>query len=918
MRREHLFFLRHIPIPERGIKRLFENESMIAARNQSRWRVNLKMRNETEYDLTDAACLGCLRQAAVFLSRFKKSKGSNLGKQAWFMYLRKFNLVFSGLLLIGIGGLAAERWKDTSLPAEERASTLLQAMTLDEKISFLGNGFRTGNSRLGIPVMNLADSPIGLNRGEKPAVVYPAIVELAATFNPELAFACGEALGKNCRSRDFHIFLGPGVNIQRIPICGRNFEYFSEDPALTSRMAVEYIKGVRSMGVLATVKHFACNNQDYNRYFSDSVVDERTLQEIYFPAFKAAVQEGGAECVMTGHNKVNGEWSAASHYLLTDVLRNQWGFNGVVMADWNGRHDGIAAVQAGLNFDSPEGRKVNAAVLKPALQTGAITEAQIDRLVEETLRTQIKAGFFDRPQLDASIPENNPECVKASLNVAREGIVLLKNERNLLPLNKTALKKVVVIGPNAEPLVISGGGSARVKAFSTTSLPDAIRKDPDCRFELTVNTNDLIDTFCAQSVFSHLNEHGERVPGLQAVYYQKERWQGAVAGRAVQTSINGNVSLDVPAGVDPKTCSVKWGGQIQPQETAEYALIASSYDKLQVLLDGKPVIDWRGANYMRSHRYDVKLEAGRSYDIEIRFSGRQRKPQIVQFGWGRADRIGAGSAIEKLAADADVVLACVGYGPEYEGEDVDRSWRLPGMQRELLDLLTAVNSNTVVIANAGNAFETAGWIGQASAFLHAFYSGQEGGRALKEILFGETNPSGKLPFTFGKELMDSPAMATYNDQSLEVLYSEGVFTGYRGFDRNGKEPLFAFGYGLSYTTFEFSNLNISPVQAGGDVLLRVTCDVKNTGSRSGAETAQLYIGEQKPSVPRPVRELKGFRKVTLNPGETKPVEFLLSRRDFSFYDVTVHDWKANPGVYEIAAGASSRDLALNAAYTLEK
>lgn len=831
------------------------------------------------------------------------------------MGMRRHQKKIAGLVLLGwMASASAEKpWEDRSLTIEARASALLKAMTPAEKINHLGNGFRTGNRRLGIPPMNLADSPVGLNRGGRPANVYPAIVELAATFNPELAFACGEALGKNCRARDFHVFLGPGVNIQRIPICGRNFEYFSEDPLLTSRMAVEYIRGVRSRGVLATVKHFVCNNQDFNRYRSDSVVDERSLREIYFPAFKASVREGGAECVMTGHNKLNGEWCAANAWLLTDVLRNQWGFEGVVMADWNGRHDGIKAVRAGLNFDSPEGRNVNETTLEPALESGAVTMEQIDRLVESTLRMQLKAGFFDRPQLDATCPDNNPECVAVSLETARQGIVLLKNEGGLLPLDKTKRIHVAVVGPNAHPLVISGGGSAHVKAFSTTSLPDAIRKDALCRFEMTLNTNDLMNLFCSRSVFSHVDAAGASVPGLKAVYYGRPWWKGAEVAQAVHTSINGEVNRALPDGVDPNSFSIQWTGQICPQESAEYALIANSYEKLQVRLDGRTVIDWKGGGYMRSHRVDLSLEGGRFYDVDVRFSGRARNPQLVQFGWGRIDGIGRGSPVEELAADADVVLACVGYGPESEGEDVDRSWRLPGMQRELLDLLASVNSNVVVIANAGNAFETVGWSQRVPVILHAFYSGQEGGQALKEILCGETNPSGKLPFTFPKRLEDVPSMAFYNDRVLEQVYSEGVFVGYRGMDRDGTEPLFEFGHGLSYTSFSYSDLDIAADGEG----VRVACTVQNTGKQAGAEVVQLYAGEKNPSVPRPPRELRGFKKVKLRPEESARIEFRLNRRDLGFYDVSEKEWKTEPGSYEIAVGSSSRRLPLKETYALK-
>jgi beta-glucosidase len=426
---------------------------------------------------------------------------------------------------------------------------------------------------------------------------------------------------------------------------------------------------------------------------------------------------------------------------------------------------------------------------------------------------------------------------------------------------------------------------------------------------MMVNTDDLLDEFCAQSVFSHLDDQGNRVAGLKASYYEKEYWQGA-SRQAVVAGINGDASRELPPGMDAKAFSVKWTGQIAPAETAGYAFITSGYNRMEVLLDGAQLIVWRGSNYIRSHRRDMHLEAGKTYNLEIRYSKRAPISPIVHFGWGRADQIGKGSRVEKIAAGADVVIACVGYGPDSEGEGIDRTWRLPGMQRELLDLVTSANSNTMVIANAGNAFETESWIKKAPAFLHAFYSGQEGGQALKEIIFGETNPSGKLPFTFGKTLQDYPVMAAYDDRALEIPYKEGVFVGYRGFDREGRAPLFAFGAGLSYATFALSDMKSSPVD-GRPGRVRIDCKVRNTGTRPGSETVQLYVGERNPAVPRPVRELKGFRKIALQPGESAPVEFLLDRADFGFYDTAGKCWKTNPGEYEIFLGHSSQNLPLH-------
>jgi beta-glucosidase len=645
--------------------------------------------------------------------------------------------------------------------AATRAENILGQMTLDEKIAYMGGNriYIRAVPRLNLPAIKVSDGPVGVR-----TTAYTAGICLAASWDRDLAARLGTALGREGRARGVHILLGPALNIYRTPRCGRNFEYMGEDPYLAGQLAVAEIKALQAEGVLATVKHFACNNQESDRDTVDARVDERTLREIYLPAFQAAIQEGGAQGVMDAYNKLNGVYCAHNAFLNIQILRKEWGFTGIVMSDWGGAHDGLAAATGGLDLEMPKAVNMTKDRLLGDIASGALDTKVIDEHVRHILRTIIAAGFLDRPQEIKGVHYNDPACVATALDEARAGIVLLKNEGAVLPLDSARIRRIAVIGPNAHPAVTGGGGSSWMEPSRVVSVFDGIRQ----------------------------------VQGISATF-----------------------------------------------------------------VVGKPDGD-------------------------------------------RAEAVAA-------ARDADAAVVCVGFNKDLEGEGGDREYGLPAGQADLIKAVAAANPRTVVVLFAGGGVDWDGWLDQVPMLVHAWYPGQEGGRAIADILFGAVNPSGKLPATFERRARDNPCAPYYqrDAEAGRAVYGEGIFVGYRGYDRNSIEPQFCFGYGLSYTSFEYFDLSVTPETAGNEPML-VAFTVKNTGSREGAEVAQVYVGQKAASVPRPIRELKGFVKITLNPGEFRRVTVVLPRAAFSFWHPEKKAWVVEPGAFTISVGASSRDLRLAA------
>jgi beta-glucosidase len=645
------------------------------------------------------------------------------------------------------------------LSAEQRAEEILSQMTLDEKIAYIGgtnNFYIRAIPRFNLPEIKMSDGPMA-SRNDGPTTAYPAGIALAATWDTNMAREIGEALGRDCRARGVNILLGPAVNIYRSPLCGRNFEYMGEDPFLASTMVVPMVRGIQSQGVLATVKHFACNNQEWDRNRISSEVDERTLHEIYFPAFKAAVQDGGAGCVMTAYNLLNGVHCADSDYLMNQVLKRDWNFNGFVMSDWAAVHNGLDAANGGLDLEMPFARFMNHTTLTQALNDGKLKETEIDDKVKRILRTIIAAGFLDRPQLLSGNPRNDPQNAAVALAGAREAIVLLKNYKHLLPLDRKTVKSIAVLGPNANPAVYCGGGSAFPRVFESVSIRDGIV---------------------------------------------------AAAGAGTKILTATNLAAAVAA-----------------------------------------------------------------------------------------------------AKAADVAVVCVGFNQRLESEGRDRTFDLPAGQSNLIHAIAAVNKRTIVIINSGGGVAWAGWADKTPGILQAWYPGQAVGQAVAEILFGDVNPSGKLPATFEKKFEDNPSAPYYHLRAdNKTPYTEGIFVGYRGYDEKDVEPEFCFGHGLSYTDFKYGKPEVSPAQITTNGLATVSVEVQNTGARAGDEVVQLYVHDVKSSVPQPPKELKGFMRVNLQPGETKTVNLTLPAEQLAYWDVKTHAFVVEPGAYQLLVGSSSRDI----------
>ncbi|HYG10427.1 MAG TPA: glycoside hydrolase family 3 C-terminal domain-containing protein, partial [Pyrinomonadaceae bacterium] len=698
-----------------------------------------------------------------------------------------------------------------------------------------------------------------------------------------------------------------------------NFEYFGEDPYLAARLAVGYIRGVQSQGVAATVKHLLGNNSEFDRHRTDSVIDERTLREIYLPAFEAAVREARVGAVMNSYNLVNGVHMSQHGYFNTDVVKREWGFDGIMMSDWNATYDGLAAANGGLDLEMPSGAHMNRETLLPAITGGKFPVAVLDDKVRRILRTAARSGWLDREQTDLTIPRYNQHGRRAALEAAREGTVLLKNDGALLPLAKGKIKSVAVIGPNAYPAVPLGGGSGRTEPFAAVSLLEGLSRhlDGSASVYYARGLQPLAD-MAAATQFTTDRAGGQ--PGLRAEYFTNMELRGTPAVTRTEPHINfGRQARSFPE----QTLSSRWTGYYVPQAAGRHEVFASSTGEdggfYRLYIDDKLVLDSWDASNALAGLATLTLDAA-PHKIVLEQRPNKRSARLgtrMQLGIMRHGQMVSEEA-KKLATQADVVVVAAGFDPGTESEGADRTFRLPIGQEELIGAMAAANKNTVVVVMSGGGVDTNGWLDGVPALVHAWYPGQEGGTALAELLFGDVNPSGRLPVTLERRAEDNPAHDSYYTEpgTNRIVYKEGIFVGYRGYERAGARPLFPFGHGLSYTTFGYGRLEISPVgeRAEGDgaagAEFEVSFDVRNTGARAGADVAQIYVGETNPAVPRPARELKGFVKVFLRPGETKRVSVLLDGRAFSYYDVANKRWRAQPGEFDVYVGRSSAQVEL--------
>jgi beta-glucosidase len=801
---------------------------------------------------------------------------------------------------------------------EARVAALLSKMTLDEKITLLGgiNDFYTqAILRLGLPELRMSDGPMGVH-DYGPTTAYPAGIALAASWDTDLAKRVGEAMGRDARARGVNFVLAPGMNIYRAPMNGRNFEYFGEDPFLAARMAVSVIEGIQGQGVIATAKHFAANNQEYGRMDHSSDVDERTLREIYLPAFEASVKEAKVGAIMDAYNLVNGVYMTQNGYLNNTILKKEWAFDGIVMSDWGATHDGIAAANGGLDLEMPSAQFMNRETLLPAIKRGEVSVAEIDDKVRRILRKAIEFSFYDRDQADGAIPLYNQKGREVALEEARSGMVLLKNENGILPLDKNKIKTIAVLGPDAYPAIVGGGGSSLTKPFNSISYLEGISNylgpgarvvyaTDDASLEEVVNTTEFVTAPGGST-------------GLTGEYFNNDSLQGPPALVRTDEKIAfhwGEGSYADKGPVDQ--FSVRWTGYFVPRTDDDYKFYVSADDGVRLYLNDKQVIDDWQRHGETLDTYSTHLDKGKPYKVRLEYF-EATGTATARFGIAAATKA-LGNGTKALVSNADVVVLCMGFDPTSEGEGGDRTFGLPGGQDSYIQQVARLSKNVIVVLTAGGNVDMTKWIDNVPALIHAWYPGQEGGTALAQILFGDVSPSGKLPVSFERNWEDSAAFDNYypkkGDKHIE--YKEGIFVGYRHFDRSAVKPQFPFGFGLSYTKFQYRDLIITPPSSDLNAPVKVSFSIRNVGARDGAEVAELYVGDSHSSVPRPVKELKGFVKVQLKPGESKRATISLDRRAFSYYDVATRGWKAEPGNFMILVGSSATQIELQKQFALK-
>jgi beta-glucosidase len=800
---------------------------------------------------------------------------------------------------------------------DKRADALLAQMTLAEKVSLMAGNSQFSTTpvpRLGIPSLRMADGPNGIRTNETwPATVFPASIATAATWNPGLAARISGAIAEEARAFNYQVVLGPAMNIDRTPLGGRTFEYFSEDPFLTGRIARAWVNGVQDAGLGAAPKHFAANNQELNRKTVNSVVSERVLREIYLSGFRDVVEQADPWMLMTSYNRLNGTFTSENKWLLRDVLRGDWKYRGVVLSDWGAVHSTAPSANAGLDLEMPGPPKQYGAKLVAAVEQGEVKRATIDESARRVLRLILRSGLMEKRNPVTADPRIDPDAHRqVALDGAAEAITLLKNDGSLLPLDPARLKRIAVIGPNADARVIQGGGSSEVVPLYAVTPLEGLRSALGRSVAIDVAKgadNDRYPPVADPRLFSTTMARTDQ--GLKASFWANSAMAGAPA-RTVTDTVFMRFYFGEDIAANPaRDLAVRWEGVFWPPVDGEYDFSTFDHGNVDLTIASQKLFDRRDPaaappmyEFLKwQARYaKTTLKAGRGYPIRIEFHP----------GWNDypAYRIGirtpSGKIADAVAAarNADVALVFVGSSTTSEAEGADReTLSLYGEQDALIRAVAAANPRTVVVVGSGGPMAMP-WIDQVPAVVESWFLGGNTGVALAHMLLGRSNPSGKLPITFPKVLADNPTAAFYG-KDLDANYGEGLLVGYRWYDAHQIEPLFPFGFGLSYTQFRFSNLKTQP--RGGT--WQVSADVTNTGKRSGAEVAQLYLGA--PKAPgEPPRQLRGFEKVMLAPGETRTVSFSLDRDDFSRWDEKLGQWQVTPGAYRVSLGSSSRDLPL--------
>jgi beta-glucosidase len=814
-----------------------------------------------------------------------------------------------------------------------RVDELLKQLTLREKVSLLAgkDTWRTVPiPRLGIPSITMTDGPHGVRSSVQEAgrkasttTCFPTGVSFASTWNTALIKRVGAALAEETRAMDCEILLGPCVNIVRHPLAGRNFEAYSEDPYLAGKIGSAWVGGLQSKNVGASLKHYACNNQEEERGRGSSNLDERTLREIYLPHFEMVVKETQPWTVMCSYNRINGVYASENNHLLREILKDEWGFEGFVVSDWGANHTIVDSVKNGLDLEMPGPTKYYGQLLEDSINNWQLDETAVDEAVRRILRIVILSGKMDGDTPAGSV--NTPEHQALAREVAEEAVVLLKNNNSLLPLKADRLRSIAVIGPNAAEDRIGGGGSSFVDPPYRVSPLQALQARLGEKVAYEKGCDNWTEPpAIGQDLLKPLTADGQ---GLKVEFFDNPDLAGDVAGEMFNYKTDNWLWVGslLFAGVTQPRFSLRTTGTIVPLETGRYTFTFRNSGLCRLYLNDVLVLEHNAltvhltSTSEDSASYTCRLEAGVETALKIEYL----KANDENFAFLRLalaptakpegdDRISRAAA---LAARSDVALVFAGMHEGFESEGHDRpDMRLPGPQVELIRAVAQANPNTIVILNAGSPVEMP-WIDQVSAVLEAFYPGQEGGNAIARILLGEVNPSGKLSETFPIRLEDTPAYINYPG-IRDVHYGEGIFVGYRYYDKKDVAPLFPFGHGLSYTHFEYSDLN-TPAAAKAGAAIPISLTVRNSGDVAGKEIVQVYVRDMVSTLVRPIKELKGFTKVDLQPGQSAQVSFELDSRAFAFFDPYKNQWVVEPGEFEILVGSSSQDLRLSGRLSLE-
>lgn len=771
----------------------------------------------------------------------------------------------------------------TPMDLDAQVEKALSQLTLEEKIECLGgvdSMYTKPIPKLGIPRIRMSDGPAGVRCWGK-STAYPAPISVAASFNEDLMRRFGEQIAEDAKARDTQIFLGPGVNLARVPQNGRNFEYFGEDPFLAGRCAVQTITAMQKRGVAATIKHYVANDHENDRMKDTSNVDEAVLRELYLWPFEMAVKQAHVKCLMSGYNRINGTYASQHKPLIMDLLKKEWGFQGVHMSDWGGTHDGVGAALGGLDLEMPDAVHMSQQAMRDAVKQGAVPESAIDDKVRRLLRLIYEMGWDKSERKELRPSKEDPKSAEVSLEMARQGMVLLTNRKGLLPLKNA--QRVALTGFFTESRVSGGGGSAYTDPFTMLTLRDALSAE--------FGADKVVHAPAGEEALPSIP-----LPPLQASYYGNRDLSGEPILTREEKQINFHYHGTEPApGVPATNFSARWRMEFTVPETNEYLIRFAGDDGYRVKLNGKTVIeDWTDHAITKSS-YAAQLEEGKKYTIEIEY---------FQGAGDAAAKFGITSTFkgdEEFFApmkNADAVIATVGFAGD-EGEGNDRPFDLPNDQARFLDNLFERFDNVVIVVTSGGATNLARWSDKAAAIIQAWYPGGNGNQALAEILSGKTNPSGKLPCTFPVSFEGTYYAKAYPPVKGALDYSEGLSMGYRWFDHHGAKPLFAFGHGLSYSKFAVSDVKVESHE--------VSATVKNTSGPAGATTVQVYIGRESD---KPIyRQLKGFARVDLKPGESKTVRIPLDERAFARWDAGSKSWRVAEGAYQVQVGLASDEVA---------